>query len=136
MKRLTFEGNFCDIAQCQNVSGGSFCEDGCCSQKKIWERLKKYEDAEAEGRLFIAPVAVGQTLWFLCMDLPKFRPDTNGWYISPAGVTAVGNSNFCIGDPEMDDFIPFGEIGEWVFLSREEAEAALERKVSGEKERT
>ena len=39
MKRLTFEGNFCDIAQCQDVSGGSFCEDGYCTQRKVWERL-------------------------------------------------------------------------------------------------
>lgn len=45
MERLTFEGNFCDIAQCQNVPGGSFCESGNCSQKRVWERLKEYEDA-------------------------------------------------------------------------------------------
>ena len=45
MERLTFEGNFCDIAQCREVRGGSFCEDGACSQKKVWERLKAYEDA-------------------------------------------------------------------------------------------
>ena len=44
MERLTFEGNFCDIAQCSEVLGGSFCEDGACSQKKVWERLKAYED--------------------------------------------------------------------------------------------
>lgn len=44
MERLTFEGNFCDIAQCRNIPGGSFCEDGTCSQKKVWERLKAYED--------------------------------------------------------------------------------------------
>lgn len=44
MERLTFEGNFCDIAQCREVPGGSFCEDGACSQKKVWERLKAYED--------------------------------------------------------------------------------------------
>lgn len=44
MERLTFEGNFCDIAQCSEVPGGSFCEDGACSQKKVWERLKAYED--------------------------------------------------------------------------------------------
>ena len=30
MKRLTFEGNFCDIAMCGEVPGGSFCEDGAC----------------------------------------------------------------------------------------------------------
>ena len=48
MERLTFEGNFCDIAQCRNVPGGSFCEDGACSQKKVWERLKAYEDTGLE----------------------------------------------------------------------------------------
>ena len=44
MGRLTFEGNFCEISQCRNVPGGSFCEDGACSQKKVWERLASYED--------------------------------------------------------------------------------------------
>lgn len=57
MERLTFEGKFCDIAQCREMPGGSFCEDGYCSQRKVWERLKAYEDAE-EQRL-ITPV-VGQ----------------------------------------------------------------------------
>ncbi len=46
MERLTFEGNFCNITQCSEVPGGSFCEDGACSQKKVWERLKAYEDTE------------------------------------------------------------------------------------------
>ena len=45
MDRLTFEGNFCDISRCQSTPGGSFCEDGACSQRKVWERLKEYEDA-------------------------------------------------------------------------------------------
>lgn len=44
MKRLTFEGNFCDIAQCENTPGGSYCESGSCSQREVWERLKAYED--------------------------------------------------------------------------------------------
>lgn len=44
MDRLTFEGRFCDIAQCTETPGGSFCEDGYCSQRKVWERLKRYED--------------------------------------------------------------------------------------------
>lgn len=48
MERLTFDGNFCDIAQCRNVPGGSFCEDGACYQKKVWERLKAYEDKRLE----------------------------------------------------------------------------------------
>lgn len=44
MDRLTFEGNFCDISKCEFIPGGSFCEDGTCSQRKVWERLKAYED--------------------------------------------------------------------------------------------
>lgn len=40
MERLTFEGNFCDLAQCKEVK----CPyDTACSQKQVWERLKAYE---------------------------------------------------------------------------------------------
>lgn len=43
MKRLTFEGNFCDIARCKEVK----CPyDTDCSQKQVWERLKQYEDTK------------------------------------------------------------------------------------------
>ena len=48
MERLTFEGNFCDISLCIN----SRCS-AVCSQRKVWERLKHYEDMEAQGRLVV-----------------------------------------------------------------------------------
>ena len=54
MKRLTFEGNFCDIAMCRETPGGSFCEDGYCSQRKVWERLKQYEDTGLEPEEILA----------------------------------------------------------------------------------
>ena len=42
MERLTFEGNFCDIAQCRELP----CKyDGNCTQRQVWERLKQFEDA-------------------------------------------------------------------------------------------
>lgn len=41
MKRLTFDGNFCDIAQCRELP----CQHGgSCTQRKVWEKLKAYED--------------------------------------------------------------------------------------------
>lgn len=41
MDRLTFDGNFCDIAQCRELP----CQHGSsCTQRKVWERLKQYED--------------------------------------------------------------------------------------------
>ena len=41
MERLTFDGNFCDIAQCRELP----CPyDNNCTQKQVWERLREYED--------------------------------------------------------------------------------------------
>lgn len=41
MERLTFDGNFCDIAQCRDLA----CQQsGTCTQRLVWERLKAYED--------------------------------------------------------------------------------------------
>lgn len=43
MNRLTFDGNFCDISQCRELP----CpHGGSCTQRKVWERLKQYEDLE------------------------------------------------------------------------------------------
>ena len=48
MKRLTFDGLFCDIAKCDSTPGGTFCESGTCTQRRVWERLKEYEDTGLE----------------------------------------------------------------------------------------
>lgn len=41
MERMTFDGNFCEIAQCRELP----CPHGSsCTQKQVWERLKQYED--------------------------------------------------------------------------------------------
>ena len=76
MDRLTFEGNFCDIAKCEFIPGGSFCEGGTCSQRKVWERLKAYEDTglTPEGFkaywTFIQDLCDGQKA---SEALPRFR---------------------------------------------------------------
>ena len=45
MERLTFDGNFCDIAQCKELP----CpHDNNCTQKQVWDRLKSYEDTGLE----------------------------------------------------------------------------------------
>ena len=44
-ERLTFDGNFCEIARCRETRWGKHCPDGACSQRKVWERLKHYEDS-------------------------------------------------------------------------------------------
>lgn len=45
MDRLTFDGNFCDIAQCRELP----CpHGGSCTQRQVWEKLKAYEDLGLE----------------------------------------------------------------------------------------
>ena len=93
MERLTFEGNFCDIARCKEVK----CPyDTACSQKQVWERLKQYEDsklspedaanlhailrlgdgmtlmrlrelavADKDGRCVVPPCKVGDMVWVI-----------------------------------------------------------------------
>lgn len=66
MERLTFEGNFCEIARCKEVK----CPyDIDCSQKQVWERLKAYEDTgltpkevTALGKLFDYALKESKTL--------------------------------------------------------------------------
>lgn len=131
MERLTFDGLFCDIAMCSSTPGGSFCEDGPCSQRKVWERLKAYEDLEEQGRLVVLPCRVGDTVYEI--DLPEYGvigckvrsvllvPDL----LTKETVTALevevveGHGMGSCYDFDLDDF------GKTVFLTREEAEAAL-----------
>ena len=95
MERLTFEGNFCDIAQCRELP----CPYGNnCMQKQVWERLRGYEDtglspqacaeareieetlsgcdysisrmvelmkADVEGRVVVLPCKVGDTVYMI-----------------------------------------------------------------------
>ena len=42
MERLTFDGNFCDIAQCRELPCPQY--GSRCTQRKVWEKLKAYED--------------------------------------------------------------------------------------------
>lgn len=138
MERLTFEGNFCEIARC----GYPTCpyKDGC-SQKQIWERLKQYEDtglspiaceesakiekglseggyspsrmvelmcADQEGRVIVLPCKVGDTIWRLKRTFETY-PDKSKPYTEADG--------FLLQD--------IWNVGKNVFLTREEAEKAL-----------
>lgn len=144
MKRLTFEGNFCDIAMCDEVRGGSFCEDGDCSQRKIWEQLKAIENilgdeydldrlrdlvkADREGRCVVLPA---KTVFELTWDA---GPNCN--MICPLSIDGKGQCDFCDYGEQFIYESPcrqehIDQIGKTVFLSREEAEKALEEIKNG-----
>ena len=156
MERLTFEGNFCDIAQCRD----SACkQDGTCTQKEVWKRLKAYEDtgltpercaefarADAEGRYIVmrdaeqAGVARLRELAEADKDgrvvvLPCKVGDTV-WRIVRDGEPHITRDE--VRDMYFaDDMTPCVELvggrvtftekfGKTVFLSREEAEKSLQ----------
>lgn len=156
MERLTFEGNFCDIAQCKEIP----CPyNGECSQRKVWERLKAYEDthmmpsdvtsmcmdmaiiaalfngvdvdrmkelaeADKDGRVVVLPCKVGQRV-FTLLDTDK--------HISECEVKQIGMGNKIgflglepIGARGREYGVALNGFGKTVFLTREEAEKALE----------
>ena len=91
-ERLTFEGNFCEIARCKETRWGKHCPDGACSQRKVWERLKEYEDALSAD---VAPVVH-------CKDC-KFWQDNNNGY--PHEECRWGHGE----TPDENDFCSYGE---------------------------
>lgn len=144
MERLTFEGNFCDIAQCRD----SACkQDGTCTQKEVWERLKDYEDAglspqacaeareieetlsgcdysisrmvelmkaDKEGRVLILPCKVGDTVYRV-ITIGGEAPVMLETKIKTLGQAA-----------DVAQFIEKKHKVINVFLTREEAEKALQ----------
>ena len=152
MERLTFEGNFCDIAQCRELP----CPyDGSCTQKEVWGRLKAYEDtgwtpemlhklgenawhlwdfaqaaenmtvgrlkelaeADKDGRVVVLPCKVGDVLYA-----------AESATVIPLHVMEVAIYLALEGE-DGGDYERISNIGKTVFLTREEAEKAME--VSG-----
>lgn len=144
MARLTFEGNFCDIARCKEVK----CPyDTDCSQKQVWERLKQYEDTGLE------PEAVETVKLALCakhmVDLETLNNTPISRLVELAEADKDGRCVVLpckVGDTiwrlkrtfetypdkskpytEADGFLlqDIWNVGKNVFLTREEAEKAL-----------
>ena len=153
MKRLTFDGNFCDISQCKELP----CPyNGSCSQRKVWERLKAYEDTELDpemcanyktfedeaiskgvpfkrivalmeadraGLLAVLPCKVGDTLFRVFAGEILEHKVRNMRDLAILGRWDIDTTPFC-------SYVE-SSIGKTIFLTREEAEAALEAKRDG-----
>jgi hypothetical protein len=162
MERMTFEGNFCDIAQCREIP----CPyNGACSQRKVWERLKAYEDtglepesvealklsmmgkaiseitefdglpidrlrelaeADKDGRVVVLPCKVGDTVWITGSVRRLYSEKVRTFFCeNPSyGRGMADNTVQMIRTTGCD--IPIHEFGKTVFLTRDEAEKALE----------
>lgn len=150
MERLTFEGNFCDIAQCRELP----CKyDGNCTQKQVWERLKAYENAglspqacanareieetlsgcdysisrmvelmkaDKDGRLVVLPCRQGDELW----TYGNFPQGREVYRFTVSDVSTL-NGRTVLNTLGLGTISP-EDIGKTVFLSRKDAEKAME----------
>ena len=134
MERLTNHFSYCECAECkyydEELAKCNKCKifitsTGHCHDKKVWEKLRDYEDLEEQGLLLKLPCKVGDTVYsitrdfiseynirnFICYDNGNIFFDwkcVKGIYLNIKGF-------------HIDD------IGKTVFLTKEEAEKALER---------
>ena len=85
-------------------SGYTICERTSTSVKvqELVDKLAHYEDLEEQGRLIELPCAVGDTVWFVGQQL-------NHYFITEYAF----------------DIFMFDDIGNRIFLTKEEAEAKL-----------
>lgn len=161
MERLTFDGNFCDIAQCRELP----CPyNNACTQRQVWERLKKYEDsglspiaceeakkiedgllehnysvermvelmqADKAGRVVVLPCKVGGEVYSTLDDFGRIHQCRATYvhldeqpYLNVAALEPVDYEGSQYG-------ASFGAFGKTVFLTREEAEKALEAMKDG-----
>ena len=151
MERLTFEGNFCEIARCKEVK----CPyDTDCSQKQVWERLKQYEDtglspiaceesakiekglseggystsrmvelmcADKEERVIVLPCKVGDVVYGFYGE-QTILPMVAKWIETNTDGWTVAAQYA----PMSAKFYLFSDFGKTVFLTSEEAKKALE----------
>lgn len=148
MERLTFEGNFCDIAQCRELP----CPyDGNCTQKQVWERLKAYEDSRLSPQACAEAREIEETLsgydYSISRMVELMKADKDGRVIvlpAKKGDTLYAVTRFGIEKRVVKEIAaPFfynsyessdraalptaiRNFGKTVFLSREEAEKALQ----------
>lgn len=142
MERLTFEGNFCDIARCKEVK----CPyDTACSQKQVWERLKAYEDTGLTPEEIKAPFTedamINLAAQAMGVEPSRLRElavaDKDGRVVVLP--CKEGTTVYCISlpiatypDKRKPEVVPIAftrndllKFGTRVFLTREEAEKAL-----------
>ena len=134
MDRLTTTGN-------KGGAALTFDLDITCNKSEIMkilklaEKLKEYEDLEEQGKLLKLPVAVGDTVY----EVQELRKRIQPYIVIAVHVSNCGNLygwELKDGKGVYSNVNGFSEyaIGKTVFLTKEEAEAALEELERGKGE--
>ena len=153
MERLTFDGNFCDISQCRELS----CpRNTACTQRQVWEKLKAYEDLgfepEEYKRAMNADIIVHAAAVALGVAAERLRelaeadkagrlvvlpckagdelwtfcnyPDEQVYSFTVTDISTLNGRTML--NTSRCGVIDARDVGKTVFLTREEAKKALE----------
>lgn len=127
MERLTDQDTYCAYIDC-GIGYENCRMTKQCYDKKLYDKLKAYEELEEQGMLLRLPRRVGDVVY-------RINPYAKA-HTSPMRVSKVvyaksysGYSNIEIHAIDMEDSGHYAfyerEINKGVFLTKEEAEAAL-----------
>lgn len=139
MERLTLEDLKSVCYDPWELCGmGDYCTNGCheeggctkdCHILKIYRKLAEYEDLEEKGKLLKLPCAIGDKLYILTDDSPTGIEETvcekiivfknNFKIIAPCQYDNWGKAKWILKSSKFEKI---------VFLSQEEAEAALKKR--------
>ena len=90
------------------------------------KKLQQYENAEEDGRLVVPPCNIGDTAFFVINGtIYEAKISVLQWYKHSCGTVDEIRGDIVGGSVGAS----FSEFGKTVFLTREEAEAALKRMV-------
>ena len=155
MERLTFEGNFCDITKCgyrmcphdlnctqkqvwerlKAYEDAGLSPQACAEAREIEETLSGYDysisrmvelmKADKDGRVVALPCKVGDMVYFVtAKHILEFT--VVGYAVDETGISWVYSEHVDkTGHTYERTFSP-DRIGKTTFLSREEAEKALQ----------
>ncbi len=133
MDRLTFEINEEGVFVKKSDVGIWLVKDGILYTDAI-RKLAEYENLEEQGRLLELPYALNDTVYYLDDFTPfeemPIEGRISGFRVTWCGtivihITTNFNDKGCLADRESDIDVIAEEFGKTIFLTREEAEAAL-----------
>lgn len=132
----------CIVGACDETCRHYDAEKSCCvgyeevvqQAEKAFAGYENYKDLEKQGRLLKLPYALNDTVYYLDDFTPleemPIEGRISGFRVTWCGIIVIHittnfNDEGCLADRNEDIDVVVKDFGKTVFLTREEAEAAL-----------
>ena len=142
MERLTNHFDYCKMIDCKFYDAELYKQGKCkffdksiehCHEKRMNDKLKEYEDAEEQGLLLKLPCKIGNKIYVIPSEINYDlniiigHAELNRVYEQTVHSVQVWGSGYLVKTCNGVYSVLPKSYGETWFLTREEAEKALER---------